>query len=93
MKKKKDHKNVVQYSALLDTSTKDSPVHIAPTCAGSDHFGSYVYSIFLHFYKRLFQGLELMISWSQLTRQQLYHCTRAPLLGTSTIKRINQTLL
>jgi hypothetical protein len=48
---------------------KSSPVHVAPTCAGSgeesDHFGSYVRSLSLHFCKRLFLGFELMISWSQ----------------------------
>jgi hypothetical protein len=45
------------------------PVHVAPACArsgeGSDHFGSYVHSLFLHFCKRLFPGLEPMTSWSQ----------------------------
>jgi hypothetical protein len=40
-------------------------VHIAPACAGSDHFGSYVHSLSLHFYKRLFPGLEPMTTWSQ----------------------------
>jgi hypothetical protein len=44
-------------------------VHVAPTCAGSrerfDHFGSYTHSISLHFCKRLFPGLEPMISRSQ----------------------------
>jgi hypothetical protein len=43
-------------------------VHVAPTCAGSgegsDHFGSYVRSIFLYFCKR-FPGLEPTTSWSQ----------------------------
>jgi hypothetical protein len=47
-------------------------VHVAPACVGSgggsDHFGSYVRSIFLHFYKKIF-----------LTRQQIYHCARDPL--------------
>jgi hypothetical protein len=60
------------YKHSLTTFTKQnikgSPVHIAPTCAGSeegtDHFGSYVYSLFLQFCKRLFPGLEPMISWS-----------------------------
>jgi hypothetical protein len=37
-------------------------VHVTPACAeseeGSDHFGSYVRSISLHFCKRLFPGLE-----------------------------------
>ena len=39
-----------------------SPVHEAPACAGfgegSDHFGSFVRSLSLHFCKRLFPGLE-----------------------------------
>ena len=44
-------------------------VHVAPACAGSregsDHFGSIVRSLSLHFCKRLFPGLEPMTSWSQ----------------------------
>jgi hypothetical protein len=44
-------------------------VHVAPTCAGSgeesDHFGSFVRSLSLHFCKRLFPGLEPVTSWSQ----------------------------
>jgi hypothetical protein len=40
-------------------------VHIAPACAGSNRFGSYVCSISLHFCKRLFPRLEPMTSWSQ----------------------------
>jgi hypothetical protein len=44
-------------------------VHVDPTCAGSgegsDYFESYVRSLSLHFYKRLFPGLEHMTSWSQ----------------------------
>jgi hypothetical protein len=43
---------------------KVSPVHVAPVCVGfkegSDHFMSYVHSFSLHFYKRLFPGLEPM---------------------------------
>jgi hypothetical protein len=39
-------------------------VHVAPACTGygegSDHFGSYVHSISLHFCERLFPGLEPM---------------------------------
>jgi hypothetical protein len=42
--------------------------------AGSDHFGSYVCSLSLHLCKRLFLGLELMI-----TRKQLYRHARAPI--------------
>jgi hypothetical protein len=57
---------------------KGSPVHVAPACTGSrersDHFGSYVRSLSLHFYKRLFPVLEPMTSWSQGNR-----CARAPL--------------
>jgi hypothetical protein len=41
----------------------------APTCAGSEegsnHFGSYIHNISLYFCKRLFLGLEPMISWLQ----------------------------
>jgi hypothetical protein len=41
---------------------KESPMHVAPVYIGfserSGHFGSYVHSIFMHFYKRLFSGLE-----------------------------------
>ncbi len=41
----------------------------SPACAGSgegsDHFGSYIRSLSLHFCKRLFPGLEPMTSWSQ----------------------------
>ena len=48
---------------------KGSPVHVAPACAGSgegsDHFGSFVRIISLHFCKRLFPGLEPVTSWSQ----------------------------
>jgi hypothetical protein len=37
-------------------------MYVAPACAGSgegsDHFGSYVCSISLHFCMRLFTGLE-----------------------------------
>jgi hypothetical protein len=44
-------------------------MHVAPACVGSEegsnHFGSYVRNIFLHFCKRLFPGLEPMTSWSQ----------------------------
>jgi hypothetical protein len=40
-------------------------VHIAPSCTGSvegsDHFGSYVRSLSLHFFKRLFPELEPML--------------------------------
>ncbi|KAM3213463.1 hypothetical protein ACQJBY_066065 [Aegilops geniculata] len=46
-----------------------APVHVAPACAGSgegsDHFGSIVRSLSLHFCKRLFPGLEPVTSWSQ----------------------------
>jgi hypothetical protein len=48
---------------------KGHPVHVAPACAvsgeASNHVGSYVHSLSLHFCKRLFSGLEPMRSWSQ----------------------------
>jgi hypothetical protein len=44
-------------------------VQVAPACAGSgegsDHFGSIVRSLSLHYCKRLFPGLEPVTSWSQ----------------------------
>jgi hypothetical protein len=44
-------------------------VHAAPACTGyregSNHFGSYVHNLSLHFCKRLFLVLEPMTSWSQ----------------------------
>jgi hypothetical protein len=50
----------------MKTIKKGSPVHVAPACVGSgegsDHFGSYARSLSLHFYKRLFPGLEPMTS-------------------------------
>jgi hypothetical protein len=51
-------------------TNKRGLVRVAPACAGSregsEHFGSYVHSISLHFYKRLFPRLEPMTSWSLL---------------------------
>jgi hypothetical protein len=48
------------------TRERGSLVHVVPACAGSgegsNHFGSYVRSLSLHFGKRLFPGLELMNS-------------------------------
>jgi hypothetical protein len=48
----------------MDKTRKSSLVHVTPACVGygevSDHFGSYVHSLSLHFYKRLFSGLEPM---------------------------------
>jgi hypothetical protein len=48
---------------------KGSLVHVARACAGSgegsDHFGSYVRSLSLHFCKRMFLGLEPMTTLSQ----------------------------
>jgi hypothetical protein len=42
-----------------------SPVHVAPACARSgewsDHFGSYVHNISLHFCKSCFQELVVKI--------------------------------
>jgi Flp pilus assembly protein TadB len=43
---------------------KGSLVHVSPACARSDHFGSYVCSLSLHFCKRFFPR-ESMTSWSQ----------------------------
>jgi hypothetical protein len=41
---------------------KGSPVHVTPAYEGSkegsDHFGSYVRSLSMHFYNRLFLGLK-----------------------------------
>jgi hypothetical protein len=49
---------------------RGSPMYVAPACAGSgkgsNHFESYVRSIYLHFSKRLFPGLEPMTLWSQV---------------------------
>jgi hypothetical protein len=46
-----------------------SLVHVALAYVGygdeSDHFESYVHNFFLHFYMRLFLGLELMTLYSQ----------------------------
>ena len=51
-------------------TNKGSPVHVAPACVGSregsDHFGSIVHSLSL--------TRDLLV-----TRQQLYHCAKAPL--------------
>jgi hypothetical protein len=60
-----NHVGTLSTQVSCDPSLKSSPVHIAPACAGSDHFGSYVRSLSLHFFKRLFSGLEPMTSWSQ----------------------------
>jgi hypothetical protein len=42
---------------------KGSLMHVAPACTrsaeGSDHFRSYVHSLSLYFYKRLFPGIVL----------------------------------
>jgi hypothetical protein len=63
-------------------------VHIAPACSGSDHFGSYLRSLSLHLCKRLFPGLKPMT----VTRQQLYHCARAPLPMIYRLKRKNKAI-
>jgi hypothetical protein len=62
---------------LLTHIIKGQPgPHIAPAYVGSEEgsnrFGSYVRSISLYLYKRLFTH-DLMV-----TRQQLYRCDRAP---------------
>jgi hypothetical protein len=54
---------------ILPPSSNISLLHVAPACIGSDHFGSYIRSLSLHFCKRLVLGLDLMV-----TRQQLYFC-------------------
>jgi hypothetical protein len=45
-------------------------MHIASACVGSkkvsDHFRSYVHSPSIHFWKRLFSGLEPMTTWSRV---------------------------
>ena len=67
--------------ATSQNNIKGSPVHVAPACTrsgeGSDHFGSIVRSLSLHFCKRLFPGLEPVTSWSQ--GSSFYHCAKAPL--------------
>jgi hypothetical protein len=76
------------------SSKKGSPVHITPVCAGSeegsDHFGSYVHSFSLYFYKRLFPGLEFMTSWSQ--GNSFTAAPRLPFIQLFSIneKKINQ---
>src|SRR4051812_37863866 len=56
-------------------------MHVAPACAGfregSDHFGTIVRSLSLHFCKRLFPGLEPVTSWSQ--RNNFTAAPRLPL--------------
>lgn len=37
---------------------KGSPMHVAPICAGSDHFRSFVCSLSLHLFKSWFQDLN-----------------------------------
>jgi hypothetical protein len=63
------HKTTTSPLRQGSPSRKGSLVHVAPACAGfgegSDHFGSYVHSLSLHFCKRLFLRLEPMTSWSQ----------------------------
>jgi hypothetical protein len=54
---------------VMFVKKRGSPMHVAPACIGfeegSDHFGSYVRSLSLHFYKRMFPGFEPVTSWSQ----------------------------
>jgi hypothetical protein len=63
-------------NCILCIYKNGSPVHVAPACAGpgegSNHFGSYVRNLSLHFCKRLFPGLEPMTTWSQDTTMYLY---------------------
>jgi hypothetical protein len=55
-------------------------VHVGAACAvsreGFDHFGSYIRIFFLHFYNKMFLGLESMTSWSQ---GNSFTTVRAPL--------------
>jgi hypothetical protein len=60
----KVHNNILSLVFLSDYTGAAWCTQL-PACAGSDHFGSYVRNIFLHFCRRLFLGIELMISWSQ----------------------------
>lgn len=57
---------------------KGSLVNVAPACTGSeersDHIGSIVCSLFLHFFKRLFLGLDPVGS-------SFTAATRLPFLG------------
>jgi hypothetical protein len=46
---------------------KGSSVHVVSAYAGSDHFGSYVGSLSLHFCKRLFPGLKCIFHSNDLT--------------------------
>jgi hypothetical protein len=71
-------------------------VHVAPVCIGSkegsDHFGSYVRSLSLHYYK-----LKEAVSrtWTHdlmVTRQQLYRCARAIFPNNTKIKPTNTLL-
>jgi hypothetical protein len=52
---------IIYYIMWLVHKINGSPLHVAPTSAGSregsDHFGSYVHELSLHFCKRLFIGL------------------------------------
>jgi hypothetical protein len=52
----------LQFCMQIESNDKGNPEHIAPACVGSDHFGSNVRNISLHFYKSLFPGLEPMTS-------------------------------
>jgi hypothetical protein len=50
---------------MIFHSTEKKSNHVAPAYIVSDHFESYVCSLFLYFYNRLFLELETIISWSQ----------------------------
>jgi hypothetical protein len=53
-------------------------MHVAPACAGSNYFGSYVRNLSLYFCQRLFLVLEPMTSWSQGNNRNLslHFCQR-----------------
>jgi hypothetical protein len=59
-------------------------MHVAPACAGSNHFESYVCSLILHFYQRLFSELEVLnhdliaIIWQILRQEFIALQTKIP---------------
>jgi hypothetical protein len=60
-------------------------VHVAPAYAGSmegsDHFGSYIRSLSLHFYKRLFPGLEQVYQYIFSKKKHLVALIYRPSCG------------
>jgi hypothetical protein len=61
-----DCRFILTWNSNISEWLKGSLVHIAPTCTGSregsNHFGSYVHNISLHFCERLFPELEIFQS-------------------------------